>query len=112
MADIDWEFIYDSGSASPRPTSSDTSSKRALRGVTELNPTAVRRKSDGKIFKQGDCVLVASDGERPFVGMIHDFSFTTKGIVEVRTLWFTHPLDVLPLSKRRKDALEVWLSGN
>lgn len=53
---------------------------------------------------------MASPEDQPYVGLIHDFSYSTKGFVEVRTVWFTHPDNVLPKSKRREDALKVSMS--
>lgn len=118
MNDDEWEFIYAESTASQEPDSRSSTPRsgtprsgtprRALRGVSTLNPTSVRRKLDGKTFAPGDFVLLQSDeDEHPYVGMIHDFSFGTKGFMEVRTMWFTHPEHVLPKKNRRKDTMNV-----
>lgn len=105
MEDDEWEFIFAEGTASPEP--SKLTPRRALRGVSTLKPTSVKRKSDGKSFSPGDFILLESSDDDPYIALIHDFSFGTKGFMEVRTVWFTRPTDVLPKSKRREDALEV-----
>lgn len=110
MEDDEWEFIYAEATASPQVSSRNSTPRRALRKTASINPTSLRRKSDNKVFNTGDFVLIESSKyDEPYVGLIHDFSFGTKGFMEVKTVWFTRPKDILPKSKRREDVAEVCL---
>lgn len=90
---IEWDYVYED--------IPDTSSSRKLRGNTSLNPIAIIRKEDNKKFKPGDDVLIESGDERnPYVARILDFSFSSKGFMEMSTIWYSRQDDVLGKFRR------------
>lgn len=99
-----WEFIYSIPDDSPEP---ETSSRESFRSASALRPVSVRRKTDGKTFSPGNFVLLESSSGTPFVGVIHDFLAGESGALEVRTVWFTRPWDILPGTKHRPEAIKV-----
>lgn len=97
MSENDWDSIYPIQNTKELET--NVSPRRSQRGRgLSLKPVAVRRKADKKLFSIGDYVLMESGSRRdleddgvPHVAIIHEFSFNSKGFIQVKTIWFTRP---------------------
>lgn len=117
MSENDWESIY------PEQINTDSEANASPRRLqrkrgSPLRPVAVRRKADKKLFSLGDYVLMESGSRRdleddgvPHVGIIYDFSFNSKGFIEVRTVWFMRPEHT---SIAREDTIdgEIYFTAN
>ena len=117
MSENDWESIYPEQINTDSEANASPRRSQRKRG-SPLRPVAVRRKADKKLFSLGDYVLMESGSRRdleddgvPHVGIIYDFSFNSKGFIEVRTVWFMRPEHT---SIAREDTIdgEIYFTAN
>lgn len=117
MSENDWESIYPEQINTDSEVNASPRRSQRKRG-SPLRPVAVRRKADKKLFSLGDYVLMESGSRRdleddgvPHVGIIYDFSFNSKGFIEVRTVWFMRPEHT---SIAREDTIdgEIYFTAN
>uniref|UniRef100_A0A060TFZ7 Origin recognition complex subunit 1 n=1 Tax=Blastobotrys adeninivorans TaxID=409370 RepID=A0A060TFZ7_BLAAD len=77
--------------------------RRTTRRAPPPEPIAAKR-NDGVTFNRGDTVLVASDEEAPYVGIIAQFVNSVKGSIQVKLLWFSRPGDMSPELREKVQA--------
>ncbi|ANB11139.1 origin recognition complex subunit 1 [Sugiyamaella lignohabitans] len=102
MSDEDeWKYIYPSSENDAPDDESPRKRRTGLRNTSVLSPIGVRRLADEQEFYVGDCVLLDSGSDTPYVGIIESFFFSEKGFMETRTIWFRRFSEITRQSARK-----------